>query len=272
MAASLTSCRRSASPPCACQRGGDLRAAPPPGRRRCRSRDRARRRVGSARPSAMPSSSRSDGVHARDHVLDDLRRRVPDAELLAQLGVERFQERLVEILHGVVRPRSGRRRRRDRRAIERHRRSSPAPPTGSQAFEGAGLASSLKGPHDRHVQILRPPFASRRRFPESVLCLRVPEHPGREDAVEERLHQGRAEEVLALGRHRSAGPGLLPGRVRTLARAGNGAFHAQARRRGHRRRGTRRRPGVSVRGAAWRRMQLEVSINRSPCCSAACSG
>ena len=41
-------------------------------------------------------------VDARDHVLHDLRRRVPDAELLAQLGVERLEERLVEVLDGVA--------------------------------------------------------------------------------------------------------------------------------------------------------------------------
>ena len=41
-------------------------------------------------------------VDARHHVLDDLGRRVPDAQLLAQLGVERLQEGLVEVLHGVA--------------------------------------------------------------------------------------------------------------------------------------------------------------------------
>ena len=42
-----------------------------------------------------------DGVHAGDLVLDDFGRGVPDAELLAEFGVEGFEERFVEILHGV---------------------------------------------------------------------------------------------------------------------------------------------------------------------------
>ena len=50
----------------------------------------------------MSSSAAQDLVDAGHHVLDDLRRRVPDAQLLAQLGVERLEERLVEVLHGVL--------------------------------------------------------------------------------------------------------------------------------------------------------------------------
>ena len=38
-------------------------------------------------------------VHAGDHVADHFRRRVPDAQLLAQVGIEGFQERLVEVRH-----------------------------------------------------------------------------------------------------------------------------------------------------------------------------
>ena len=41
-------------------------------------------------------------IHAGDHVFHDLRRGVPDAELLAQLGVELGEEGLVEILHGFA--------------------------------------------------------------------------------------------------------------------------------------------------------------------------
>ena len=36
-------------------------------------------------------------VHPRDHVANDLARCVPDAKLLAQIGIERFQKWLVEI-------------------------------------------------------------------------------------------------------------------------------------------------------------------------------
>ncbi len=54
-------------------------------------------------------------VDAGDHVVDDLRRRVPDAEFLAQLGVEGLEERLVEILDGVGLLEAGEERARGRR-------------------------------------------------------------------------------------------------------------------------------------------------------------
>ena len=38
-------------------------------------------------------------VHAGDHVVHHLRRRVPDAQLLAQVGIEGFEERLIEVRH-----------------------------------------------------------------------------------------------------------------------------------------------------------------------------
>ena len=50
----------------------------------------------------MPNSRAEQLIDPPDHVLDDLRRRVPDAQFLAQLGVERLQERLVEQRDGVV--------------------------------------------------------------------------------------------------------------------------------------------------------------------------
>ncbi len=52
-------------------------------------------------PASMPSSSRSTVVDAGDHVADDLRGRVPDAEVLAEDGVVLFEERLVEVLDGL---------------------------------------------------------------------------------------------------------------------------------------------------------------------------
>ena len=41
------------------------------------------------------------GVHAGDLILHNLRRRIPHAQLLAEFGVEGFEERFVEILDGV---------------------------------------------------------------------------------------------------------------------------------------------------------------------------
>ena len=70
-------------------------------------------------------------VHAGDHVAHHLGRRVPDAELLAQLGVERFKEWLVEILYRLTLAESCRRRRPAPRG--------PAPPPSSPALRrGAG--------------------------------------------------------------------------------------------------------------------------------------
>ena len=43
-----------------------------------------------------------DLIHAGDLVLDDLRRGVPDAEGLAQLGVVGFQERFIKVLNRVL--------------------------------------------------------------------------------------------------------------------------------------------------------------------------
>jgi hypothetical protein len=42
------------------------------------------------------------GIDAADHVADDLRRGVPDAEVLAQLGIELGEEGLVEVLDGLA--------------------------------------------------------------------------------------------------------------------------------------------------------------------------
>ena len=41
-------------------------------------------------------------VHAGDHVADHLRRRVPDPQLLTQIGVEGFQKRLIEVGHRLA--------------------------------------------------------------------------------------------------------------------------------------------------------------------------
>ncbi|MBB5553649.1 hypothetical protein GGI59_005468 [Rhizobium lentis] len=41
-------------------------------------------------------------IDPRDHVVDDLGRRIPDTELFAELRIEGFEERLVEILDGLA--------------------------------------------------------------------------------------------------------------------------------------------------------------------------
>ena len=137
------------------------------------------------------------GVHAGDHVFDNLRRGVPDAQFLAQRGIERLEERLVEILHGV--------------GLDELREEGPA----VHAVERGG------GPVEHFHQAERAELRRRGDLLEQGLDHRdmerprgglpvegvrargvflVPQHPRREDPVEERLHERGAEEVLALVR------------------------------------------------------------------------
>jgi hypothetical protein len=40
-------------------------------------------------------------INALDHIADDFSRGIPNAELLAQLGIEGFEEGLIEVLDGI---------------------------------------------------------------------------------------------------------------------------------------------------------------------------
>src|SRR6266404_5975083 len=42
------------------------------------------------------------GIDTRNHVLDDLNRRIPDAQFFAQLRIEGLQEWFVEVLHRMA--------------------------------------------------------------------------------------------------------------------------------------------------------------------------
>ena len=160
-----------------------------------------------------------DLIDAADHVLHDLRRRVPDAELLAQFGVELFEERLVEILHrfGVVEPRE------ERGPIDavqhvarpvQHFFELPL----DQLPRLGEFVKQL--PQHRHAQILcgfLPVEAIARRRVTAM-----PKHPRGEDAVEERLHERAAEEATAF---------FLLGRLeREAERLFERALHVQKRR------------------------------------------
>ena len=92
-----------------------------------------------------------DGVHALDLVPDDLLGGVPDAELLAQLGIEGLQERLVEVLHGVPLVEGLEELPRDPRGSVR-RRSSRGPRSGPAAQTvGIGDLHEQRAEH-RHAQ------------------------------------------------------------------------------------------------------------------------
>ena len=108
----------------------------------CHSTDQAHRRSHAARPSGMPRSSFNALSTRATNVAHHLRRRVPDAELLAQFGIERLQERLVEIRHrlSLAEPREegG-----AVHAVERRRR--PVPRRGRAVAGGrAGIAAGTR--------------------------------------------------------------------------------------------------------------------------------
>ena len=134
-------------------------------------------------------------VHARHHVGDDLARRVPDAQLLAQHGIEGLQERLVEELHRVGVVELLQELLFDD-AVERGLRPVEQLDEAERLQLLGGRELLVQRAHERHVEVpdrLLPLEAPRRRG-----LLPGPQHPGREHAVEQRLHQRGAEEVLAL--------------------------------------------------------------------------
>ena len=58
--------------------------------------------VVAGQPVGQPELGAQHGVHPLDHVVHHLRRRVPDAQLLAEIGIEGLKERLVEVLNRVL--------------------------------------------------------------------------------------------------------------------------------------------------------------------------
>jgi len=133
-------------------------------------------------------------IDARDHVGHDLVRGVPDAQLAPEFGIERFEKRLVEKLHGV----SFVEALEERLALDAvQRRRRPVEQLfEAERFQGFRIGELPKERRDeRHVQMPDrfPPIelARGRRF------LARPQHPGGEHAVKERLHESRAEKVLA---------------------------------------------------------------------------
>ena len=196
------------------QIGGDAAQPLRRDRPRCRSRGRARRRSPPrARPGCRgrPFSARST---RGDHVAHHFRRRVPDPELLAERRVEGFEEGLVEV--GAPpgscpapspRVEAGRRRRCWSHPVERRRRPVQHFHE-AERLQAAGVGELLEQrPQHRRAQGARPPCASRTSRlsvpeggapPSDPAPARAHSTPGGEDAVEQGLHQGRAEEARAL--------------------------------------------------------------------------
>ena len=135
------------------------------------------------------------GIDAADHVADDFRRGVPDAEVFAQLGIELGEEGFVEILDGIAHVVSG-----EEAGAVHAGEAFLGPVEDFLQVEGADLPAvgelDEEGAEDGQAEVLggEPPL-------EAVAGFRVlfmPEDPGGEDAVEKRLDEGGLEEVGAL--------------------------------------------------------------------------
>ena len=146
------------------------------------------------------------GVHAGDLILDDLRRGVPDTEFLAQFGIEGLEERFVEILDGV----SFGELLEEFRAV--HAVECGCGPV--QHFHQAqrtqlGRGRDLLEEGLDHRDVERPSGGLPIKGFAAFGLFLVPEHPGGEHAVEERLHQGGAEEMSAFDGLELHAQGLL---------------------------------------------------------------
>lgn len=146
-------------------------------------------------------------VHPRRHVVHHLGRRVPDAQLAAQVGIEGFQKRFVEVLHRVRRP-VVRRALRVTRPAKDGKERAPFHPVERgrgpfqhrldvQRVHAGGRGELLEEqPHRRDRQLARVPPEVEGVGARRVLLM--PEHPGRKEAIEQGLHQRGAEERFPL--------------------------------------------------------------------------
>ncbi len=135
-------------------------------------------------------------VDALDHVANDFAWGVPDAELLAEFRIEGFEEGLVEILDGIYFAEGGEEAGLD--AVERV--SGVVEDFGDlDGVERAGFGDGVEeGAKDGDAEV----FGGETPVEDAALgCVvgrTAPQNPGGEDAVEEGLDEGGAEEVFAL--------------------------------------------------------------------------
>ena len=159
-------------------------------------------------------------IHPRHHVAHHLRWRVPHAQLLAQRRVERLQEWLVEVRHRLALVEAGE----EGRLIHALKgRGGPVQHFHeAQGVQPAGGRNLLKQrPQHRHPQMPR-------RFPPAEgggrgalrFTLPVPQHPRREDAVEQCLHQCGMEESGAGAAIEAHAEGVLQRRAERRQRVG----------------------------------------------------
>jgi hypothetical protein len=165
-------------------------------------------------------------VNAGDHILDDFFGCVPDAEVLTQLGIEGFKEGLVEVSNGFVFAKS-------------------CEKSGLNAVEGFsgeiehlleldGVESAGVGDFAEEFAEDRDPKIVCRNAPveasigNAALGRTPPENPGREDAVEEGLDEGGAEEVLAFFALKADAERFLEGSFDCIETGERMVFHAGA--------------------------------------------
>ena len=142
----------------------------------------------------MPRSSLKGPVHAGDHVADDFGGGVPDAKLLAQGGIEGLKEGLVEVGHGLALVEPG------EEGGPVHTVEGRGGPVQHldqpQGLQPSGIGKLLEqSPQHGGAQVPDGGAPVERAVWRRRLAR--PQHPSGEDAVEEGLHQGGAEEGRA---------------------------------------------------------------------------
>ena len=148
-------------------------------------------------------------VHAGHHVANHLRRRVPDTELLAQVRVEGFEEGLVEVRNCLAFVEAGEERlavhpvERRRRPVQHLDQAERLEPSGvgelleqRPQHRGAQVPHRL-APTEAGGVVAGVPGGVRPAADARSGTRARPQHPGGEDAVEQCLHQRRAEEARA---------------------------------------------------------------------------
>ena len=151
--------------------------------------------VGAGEAEGFVQFGAQEMIDALHHVADDFARGVPDAEFLAQLGIEGFKEGLVEVLDGVF-------------------LAEGCEEVALNAVEGvggvvedfgdldgvqrAGLGDGVEeGAENGDAEVLGGETPVEDAAVRGKVRRAAPENPGGEDAVEKCLDEGGTEEVLA---------------------------------------------------------------------------
>ena len=148
-------------------------------------------------------------IDALNHVLDDFLGRVPDAEVFAELGVESFKKWLVEVGDGFV----------FAEGIEEGGLYAVEGFSGEVEnslklgrVEGAGLGDfSEEFAEHGYTQIIGSQAPVEQCSGYAAFGRSTPEYPCGEDAIEEGLDEGGAEEVFALFAFKADAEGFLEG-------------------------------------------------------------